>query len=104
MNTDAPLTPVYHVDLNEEVARSIRTLIAAATTGKHTAEPVASFLLAWYDAQTYGGFNLQDIWLMDEPARKAAATLFAWLSKTYAKPKDLDLDLVFKIISDRWAS
>ncbi|MCU1739301.1 MULTISPECIES: hypothetical protein [unclassified Pseudomonas] len=103
MNPDKPHTPEHTIEIGDDVISSIRKLVIASTTGERDAEPVAAFLMAWYDPATYGGFNVNDLWEMDEPIREAAAILFTWLSKNRTTPKDLDLDLIFEAISVRWA-
>ncbi|WP_277964361.1 DUF7673 family protein [Pseudomonas sp. RIT-To-2] len=89
--------------ISNRVIAAIKHLVLSATTGTSDAEAVADFLLAWYDAPTYGGFNITDLWHMDNHTRQAASTLFNWLSENQATPADLDLDLIFEAISTRWA-
>ncbi|RMO04702.1 hypothetical protein ALQ47_00428 [Pseudomonas cichorii] len=91
-------------EMGIEVIASIRHLISAATTGEPNAEPVAAFLMAWYDPYTYGGFNVTDLWDMEDATRYAVTTLFEWLGSNRTTPQDLELDLVFEAISARWAN
>lgn len=101
---EASPTPVHKTIVSDRIIAAIRVLIRSATTGERDAEPVAAFLMAWYDPITYGGFNIQDLWDMDESARNAAAVLFAWLSENRATPQDLELEMVFEAIGSRWAT
>ncbi|WP_455921805.1 DUF7673 family protein [Pseudomonas putida] len=95
--------PAHKMEISDDVIISLKRLLAASTTGMLDAEPAAAFLLAWYEPETYGGFHISDLWQMDNQTRQAAATFFTWLSENHVTPDDLELGLVLKVISARWA-
>lgn len=103
MSHEKSLAQFHYDELDELVSLSIRDLIAAAITGDCTGEPVAAFLMAWHDPENHGGFNLSDLWVMNEKSRKAAVVLFGWLSKNHIAPHELGLQIVFNAIAARWA-
>lgn len=103
MSYEKSLAHFQYDELDELVSLSIRDLIAAAIAGDCAAEPVAAFLMAWHDPDSYGGFNLSDLWVMNEKSRQAAVVLFVWLSKNHVTPRELGLQIVFNAIADRWA-
>ena len=90
--------------IEDFVGLSIRNLIIEASSGGCAAEPVAAFLLAWHDPESYGGFRLSDLWVMSERSRQAANILFEWLSKNHITTQELGLQIVFDAIAARRAN
>jgi hypothetical protein len=51
------------LDANER--GSLERLICVAKNGTGQSETVANFLLAWWNTDTCGGFNLTELWAVD---------------------------------------
>lgn len=54
--------PVFDVEEHLALQRLIQ--VAKRDTGQ--SRRVANFLLAWFNAKSYGGFDLSDLWSIDE--------------------------------------
>jgi hypothetical protein len=53
--------------------------IARSDTGQ--ARRVANFVLAWWNADSLGGFDIADLFAVDTKIAADMATVFAWLSR-----------------------
>lgn len=66
-----------------------RLLMFAQDRDSHQAARVANFLLAWWDPEKYGRFDLLDAWALDEGIRKDLVTVFDLVSHVASYPDTL---------------
>jgi len=55
-------------------------LLAVARTDTGQARRVANFLLAWWNAESLGGFDLTELFAVDEAIALDMAAVFSWLA------------------------
>lgn len=70
-----------------------------------SSERIASFLLAWADAGAHGGFDLTDLWSVDQDLgldMLAVVSLIA--SSRGVFPKDLGYELEFDELAAKWTT
>ena len=63
---------------------------------------VADFLLAWWNADEYGGFNLTDVWAVDEKIAKDMLAVFELLLHCRRYPDSLGYEKEFRSIIHKW--
>ena len=74
--------------------------IARGDTGQ--SRIVANFLLAWWNADEYGGFNLTDVWAVDETIAKDMLAVFEQLFHSRRYPDSLGYEKEFRSIIHKW--
>lgn len=52
--------------------------VARSDTGQ--SRKVAAFILAWWNAESHGGFDLADLFAVDRPIAADMAQIFSWLA------------------------
>lgn len=72
---------------------ALRRLIQIAKGDTGQSRKVASFLLAWWNASTCGGFDLTDLWGVDTTIRKDMLDVLALVGRSQLYPHGLDLSL-----------
>ena len=55
-------------------------LLAVAKSDTNQARRVAGFLLAWWNAESLGGFDIADLFAVDESLALDMAAIFSWLA------------------------
>ena len=75
--------------------------IAQADTGQ--GRMTASFLLSWWNAPNFGGFDLTTLWNVDPEIAADMVKVFSWVSKRRHFPDDLGYDEQFKRIVHAWS-
>lgn len=82
------LTTVTHVQAQSAIDRLFK--VALADTGQ--SRVTANFLLAWWNAQDHGGFDMAELFSVDRAVADDMACVFAFLSQqgsaTYADAFD----------------
>jgi len=63
---------------------------------------VADFLLAWWNAAEYGGFDLTELWAVDAAIAQDMLTVFAQLLRCRRYPDSLGYGEQFDTIVHRW--
>jgi hypothetical protein len=63
---------------------------------------VANFLLAWWNAAEYGGFDLTDVWAVDSKIAADMLAVFEQLLRCRHYPDSLGYEKQFQIIVQRW--
>jgi hypothetical protein len=63
---------------------------------------VANFLLAWWNAAEYGGFDLTDVWAVDSAIAEDMLAVFEQLVHCRCYPDSLGYEKQFQIIVHRW--
>jgi hypothetical protein len=66
-----------------------RLLEVAKDSDNHQSARVANFLLAWWNPEKYGRFDLLDAWALDETIRKDLVTVFDLISHVASYPDTL---------------
>lgn len=64
-----------------EYSAALERLLAVAQSDTGQAGRVASFILAWWNGESFGGFDFADLFAVDERIALDMATIFAWLAK-----------------------
>ena len=87
----------------EDERDALNRLISIAKNDSGQSGYCANFLLAWWNAQTCGGFDLTDIWAVDRTiADDMLAVCRLILSLRGSYPNDLGLREDFQDIMRRW--
>lgn len=60
--------------------------VASSDTGQ--SRRVANFLLSWWNADRHGGFDLRDVWSVDQPIADDMVAVFALLARWSNKYPD----------------
>lgn len=69
---------------------ALRRLIAVAMSDTGQSRKAASFLLAWWNAATCGGFDLTDLWAVDLQIRDDMLAVLGLVARVHAYPPTLD--------------
>ncbi len=84
-------------DIEEHVALQRLIQIAKRDTGQ--SKRVANFLLSWWDAEAFGGFDLTDLWSLDDEIVSDVVRILQLISKnTGLYPDAFELSSEFKAI------
>ena len=74
--------------------------IAQGDTGQ--SRKVANFLLAWWNAEECGGFDLTDVWAVDTPIAVDMLRVFALLAGCQQYPDTMGYGKQFEAIIRAW--
>ena len=85
----------------KEIA-SIERLIAVAKRDTGQSREVASLLLAWYNAATYGGFDLTDLWGVDDDIALDMTNVIEYVARSRHYPDALGFDEDFQQSARLW--
>lgn len=92
--------PAPPTDEELQVLDKLVQMAQEPTTGQR--RRVAQFLLAWWDAPTFGGFDLTQAWGLDHQIALDMAVVFAMIIRTHAYPDQLGYGPAFeRIIAQR---
>ncbi|WP_439126316.1 MAG: hypothetical protein ACNJA3_28520 (plasmid) [Pseudomonas rhizophila] len=89
------------VPLDDQTREALDKLLIVAATDTGQARTVANFLLAWHNAAENGGFDLTELWGLDESLVKACTVVFLWVATHRAYPDDLGLNYE-RVFHDIW--
>ena len=82
---------------------ALERLIAHAQGDTHQAQHVADFLLAWWNAASCGGFDLTDLWAVDDSIAADMVTVFRFIAcGKHAYPNELGYEAQFVALLDAW--
>ena len=73
---------------------------AARDTGQ--SRRVANFLLAWWNAQECGGFDLTELWAVDDAIAADMVTVFGFIANTQRYPDTLGFEAAFAALVRQW--
>ena len=90
------------ITLDDTTRYALDQLLAVASHDTGQSRAVANFLLAWHNAGDNGGFDLTDLWGLDDTLVSACAVLFLWVASNRAYPDDLGYGPAFKTLWARW--
>jgi hypothetical protein len=65
---------------------------------------VADFLLAWWNAPEYGGFDLTDVWAVDAAIAQDMLAVFSQIVHSRSYPDSLGYEKQFDSIVRQWRS
>jgi hypothetical protein len=74
--------------------------IARGDTGQ--SRKVANFLLAWWNAEECGGFDLTDVWCVDQSIAADMLTVFALVAARRQYPDAMGYGKQFEAIVNVW--
>jgi hypothetical protein len=83
---------------------AIERLIRIAQSDTGQSGRVANFLLAWWNAEECGGFDLTDLWNVDAAIADDMVTVFDLLAKLNSYPDTLGYGEQFGRIVAEWRS
>ena len=81
---------------------SLERLIRIAQAGTGQGQMTAEFLLSWWNARNFGGFNLTRLWDVDPEIASDMVTVFTLVAKCRRFPDDLGYDEEFRRIVHTW--
>lgn len=81
---------------------ALERLIAIAKRDTGQSRRVACFLLAWWNAANCGGFDLTDLWGVDQEIAHDMVTVFAMLPGCQHYPDTLGYEKDFNAIIRQW--
>jgi hypothetical protein len=90
----------FQMTNQQKLALERLIIIAHSDTGQ--SRIIANFLLAWWNAAECGGFDLTDLWGLDEPIRVDMVVLFIMLAGHQHYPDTLGYTRDFGRIIDQW--
>jgi hypothetical protein len=82
-------------------AKPLERLIRITEGDSGQCSVVADFLLAWWNADEYGGFNLTDVWAVDEKIAADMLAVFEQLLHCRLYPDSLGCEEQFRTIVHR---
>src|SRR3954447_23336627 len=88
------------VSAKEKAAIERLLQIAQGDTGQ--SRRVANLLLAWWNAEECGGFDLTDLWNVDSEIAADMVALIAAIAGTHSYPDTLGFGKEFEDLSRRW--
>jgi hypothetical protein len=81
---------------------SLERLIGIAQSDSGQAEIVANFLLAWWNADSCGGFNVANIWALDRALVEDIQRVIGLIATLGSYPDQLGYDSDFERIVAFW--
>jgi len=93
------MKPVSNDDRN-----SLQRLIKVAKNKTPQSSPVANFLLAWWDAKAYGGFDLTELWHVDHDFVGDMMNVIRIIALEQSSPAALGYSEDFATIIKNWRS
>ena len=88
--------------MTPEQKASLERLIAIAQSDTGQARRVADFLLAWWNAGSCGGFDLTNLWGVDDSIADDMVIVFGYVSRANAYPDTLGFNAEFQSIVRGW--
>jgi len=89
-------------DALSDATRALDRLIRIAQSDTGQSRKVANFLLAWWNAEACGGFDLTDLWGVDAPIAADMARVFALLAGCHKYPDTMGYGEPFEAIVRAW--
>lgn len=89
------------MEIHEKEALERLINLAQQDTGQ--SRRVANFLLAWWNAEECGGFDLTDLWSVDKSIAMDMVKVFTFISHKKTYPNNLDYQKSFNIIVEKWS-
>ncbi|PRD43538.1 hypothetical protein C5748_09705 [Phyllobacterium phragmitis] len=67
--------------MDDKARAAFERLLKIAKSDTGQARRVANFILAWWNADSLGGFDIADLFAVDTQIATDMATVFSWLSQ-----------------------
>ena len=80
----------------------VQRLLAIAQGDTGQSRTAASFLLAWWNAGTCGGFDFADLWSVDEAIARDIVATVAFIASHREYPTGYGLGPQFEALVTRW--
>lgn len=77
----------------QDELEAVRRLISIAESDTGQSRRAANFLLAWWNADRDGGFDLRDLWNVDDVISNDMVTVFGMVANCWSYPDSLGFDL-----------
>jgi len=90
------------IEISTHQRAALERLIQIAQRDTGQSRRVANFLLAWWNAEECGGFDLTDIWQVDSAIAADIVTVFGLLADRHTYPDSLGYGVQFKQILQAW--
>ncbi len=81
---------------------ALHRLVAVAETDTGQSQRVASFLLAWWNAQACGGFDLTELWGVEAPIRDDMLAVLELIAQHREFPTAYGFGDAFQGLVQRW--
>lgn len=81
---------------------AVRRLVDVAKSDTGQARRVAGFLLAWWNAETCGGFDLTDFWAVDRGIAEDMLAAAGMVARIRSYPDSLDMAADFRALVALW--
>ncbi len=81
---------------------ALERLITVARSDTGQSRKVANFLLAWWNAEACGGFDLTEVWGVDPSIAADMLTVFALLAGCHRYPDSMGYGQQFEAIVRAW--
>jgi hypothetical protein len=69
-------------EMDEMTRAAFERLLDLARSDTGQARRVANFLLAWWNAESLGGFDIADLFALDAAIALDTATVFGWIARS----------------------
>jgi hypothetical protein len=96
--------PPLETTLDPVTQNALLHLLSLAERDTGQSRKAANFLLAWWNAVENGGFDLTDLYGLNQESASACAVLFGWLAKHDDTPKKLGYGTRFEALALKWRS
>jgi len=93
-----------NIEVSAKQKAAIERLIQIAQSDTGQSRRVANFLLAWWNAEECGGFDLTDLWNVDSAIADDMVTVFGLLANLNSYPDNLGYSEQFERIVAEWHS
>jgi hypothetical protein len=90
------------ITLEQKPKAALERLIAVAHGHTGQSRSVANFLLAWWDASTFGGFDITDAWACDDGIVADIISVFRIAALCNRYPDSLGYESEFQRIVHNW--
>ncbi len=88
--------------MDESTSAALARLLSVAYQDTGQSRRVVSFLLAWWNAGTCGGFDLTDMWGLDQSLREDILCVFTFVAFDQNYPDTLGRSREFLRVLRRW--
>lgn len=88
--------------MDEETKIAVHRLLVLAMDDTGGSQAAANFLMAWWNAKELGGFDLTELWLLDDLAARDARLVFAHVAAHQEYPTEVIDRAEIEALIHRW--